>query len=156
MNAKRTYYRCVYGGLASLVAFGIGNGVVQGHNLQTHCKTVPGIVTLSWPASRYPHLRAHWLATLNGTGRTHRKWPSVYTLNRKGAFERRVKLMRETGLPPLPTYDRDELPPAFGRSTWPADVAYIPRDENRSQGASMSAKLLGYCDGTKYQFRWTG
>jgi hypothetical protein len=155
MNAKRTYYRCVYGGLAGLVAFGIGNGAVQGHKLATDCKTAHGVLTLSWPASKYPTIRRHWLATLHGTGRTHRKWPSIYKLNRDGADQRRAKLMRETGLPTRPGYDRDEIPAAFARSTWRADLAYVPSGENRSHGASMGGKLYGYCKGTRFRFRWT-
>jgi hypothetical protein len=155
MSAKRTYYRCVYGGLASLALFGVGNGIVQGHKLESGCKRSATIVVLSWPADRYPNIRAHWLATLHGTGRTHRKWPSVYVLRRSDAPSRRAKLMRLDGLTAKPGYDRDEQPPAFGRSIWRADLAYVPSAENRSHGASMGAKLRGYCEGTRFRFRWT-
>ena len=155
MNAKRTYYRCVYGGLTSLALFGVGNGIVRGSQLESGCKQSATVVVLSWPADRYPNIRAHHKATLNGTGSTGRKWPSVYKLNREGANQRRAKLMRMSGMPTKPGMDRDEQPPAFGRSTWRADLAYVPSRENRSHGASMGGKLRGYCDGTRFRFRWT-
>lgn len=153
---ERRYYRVVYGGIVGLLAFGIGNGIVRGSSIAaTDCKAAHGVVTLTWPASKYPNIRRHWLATIHGTGRTHRKWPSVYKLNRDGADKRRATLMRVSGMPTRPGYDRDEQPPAFGRSTWRADLAYVPSAENRSHGASMGGKLRAYCDGTRFRFRWT-
>lgn len=158
MNAKTAYYRAVWGGIGSLALFGGVNGIVRAHDLPaaSDCKRTAGVVVLSWPASKYPHIRAHWLATLHGTGTSHRKWPSVYTLHRDGATERRAKLMRHSNMPTHVGMDRDEIPAAFARSTWRADLAYVPSAENRSHGASMGGKLRGYCEGTRLRFRWTG
>jgi hypothetical protein len=35
---------------------------------------------------------------------------------------------------------------------WMADVAYVPSSENRSQGASLEAKLNPFCDRTKFEY----
>lgn len=157
MSAKTAYFRIVYGGIASLITFGIGNGIVRAHDLPAaiDCKRTASVVVLSWPASKYPNVRAHWLATLHGTGTSHRKWPSVYTLHRDGATERRAKLMRHSDMQTRVGFDKDEQPPAVGRTTWKADLAYVPSGENRSHGASMGAKLRGYCPGTRFKYRWT-
>ena len=48
--------------------------------------------------------------------------------------------------------DRDEYPPAVGRATARADVAYVPSSENRSHGATLGIKLRRYCDGTRFRY----
>ncbi len=63
---------------------------------------------------------------------------------------RRDRLL--AGYPTRRGYDRDEYPPAIGRATWRADVAYVPSRENRSHGASMGAKLRGLCAGTRFRY----
>jgi hypothetical protein len=151
----RRYYQYVGFFIVGLPVFGAVNHFTHGAASGTQCKQAMGVVTLSWPASRYPNIRRHWLATLAGTGASHRKWPSVYVLHREGAAQRRARLMERSGMPTRSGLDRDEQPPAFARSTWQADLAYVPSGENRSQGWSMGAKLSGYCDGTRFRYRWT-
>ena len=48
--------------------------------------------------------------------------------------------------------DRDEYPPAVGRASVRASVAYVPSSENRSHGATLGIKLRRYCDGTRFRY----
>jgi hypothetical protein len=48
--------------------------------------------------------------------------------------------------------DRDEYPPAVGRSSVRASVRYVPSSENRSHGATLGIKLRRYCDGTRFRY----
>jgi hypothetical protein len=87
-------------------------------------------------------------------------------LNRRGADERRERLLRD--IPTRDGFDRDEHPPAVGRGRGPglergrnprggkADVRYVPSSENRSHGASLGNQLEPFCNGTRfrYLFRW--
>jgi hypothetical protein len=87
-------------------------------------------------------------------------------INRKGADARRDRLL--DAFPTRPGFDRDEYPAAVGRGRpngdlhglvrginprgWMADVAYLPRSENRSHGSSLGAKLRAYCDSTRFRY----
>lgn len=108
------------------------------------CRRPPGVQDLVFSAARYPNIRRHFLAAV-GKG-----WPRVLTLHRRHDSRRRDDLL--DGYPTRRGYDRDEYPPAIGRATWRADVAYVPSRENRSHGASMGAKLRGLCAGTRFRY----
>lgn len=93
-------------------------------------------------------------------------WPRILVLNRPEADGRRDRLLEN--IPTKSGFDRDEYPPAVGRGRangsqhglvqgfgplgWRADVAYVDSSENRSQGASMGAKLRGLCNGTRFRY----
>jgi hypothetical protein len=110
------------------------------------CEKPDNVVDIGFSKTKYPHIRKHVLRSIR------EGWPSVYVLNRKGASERRDRLLE--GVPTKPGFDRDEQPAAMLRKTWHAHVALVPSSENRSQGAVMATKLKRYCDGTKIKFVW--
>lgn len=56
--------------------------------------------------ARYPDIRSHFLDVLD------RGWPRILVINRKGADERRDKLLED--IPTRPGFDRDEYPPQLG------------------------------------------
>jgi hypothetical protein len=115
---------------------------------------------LVFSRAKYPNIRRHFIAAVR------RGWPRVMVLNRKGADDRRERLLED--VPTLPGFDRDEYPAAVGRGKpngdlrglvrginpvgWMADVAYVPSSENRSHGSSLGAKLRGFCDGTRFRY----
>jgi hypothetical protein len=108
------------------------------------CRKPSGVQDLVFSAAKYPNIRRHFLAALD------KGWPRVLTLHRRHDSRRRDDLL--AGYPTRRGYDRDEYPPAIGRATWRADVAYVPSSENRSHGASMGAKLRGLCAGTRFRY----
>lgn len=108
------------------------------------CERPDEVVDVSFSQTKYPHIRAHYRRAVR------EGWPSVFTLNRKGADARRDKALE--GVPTKPGYDRDEEPPAVGRKTWHTHVALVPSSENRSHGATLSVKLKRYCDGTRFRY----
>ena len=120
------------------------------------CARPRGIVNISFSATRYPNIRAHFLAALR-----HR-WPRTLVLNRRGSDARRDRLLSR--YPTRPGRDRDEYPPAVGRGKgrglasgrnprgWLADVKYVPSAENRSHGAVLGIKLRRFCDGTRFRY----
>ena len=97
-----------------------------------------------------------------------RGWPRVMLLNRKGAEQRRQRLLDPAIFPTRAGFDRDEYPAAVGRGRangkqrglirginpigWLADVEYVPSGENRSHGSSLGAKLRRLCDGTRFRY----
>ena len=119
-----------------------------------------GTLRLLFSKTKYRHIRQH---VMNALGKG---WPRVMVLNRKGADERRDRLLE--GIPTRAGMDRDEYPAAVGRGRpngdlrglvrginptgWMADVAYVPSKENRSHGSALGAKLRGFCDGTKFEY----
>lgn len=107
----------------------------------THPATVQPI---GFSATKYPHIRSHELRAIR------RGWERVLVLHRAGADERRSRLLQSW--PTKRGYDRDEYPPAVGRASWQADVAYVPSAENRSHGATMGAKLRRFCEGTRFRY----
>jgi hypothetical protein len=109
--------------------------------------------------SRYPNIRRHYVSAVA------KGWPRILVVNRRGADERRERLLEETTLPPRDGNDRDEYPPAVGRGRggpgltrginpigWRADVAYVPSGENRSHGSSLGGKLRRFCNGTRFRY----
>jgi hypothetical protein len=110
------------------------------------CEKPDNVVDIGFSKTKYPHIRKHVLRSIR------EGWPSVYVLNRKGASERRDRLLE--GVPTKPGFDRDEEPPAVGRKTWRAHVALVPSSENRSHGSSLGIKLRRFCDGTRFKFVW--
>jgi hypothetical protein len=127
---------------------------------KSSCVRPQGVLRLVFTRARYPNIRRHFIAAVK------KGWPRVMVLNRKGADERRDRLLE--GFPTRPGLDRDEYPAAVGRGKpngdqrglvrginpvgWIADVAYLPSSENRSHGSSLGAKLRGFCDGTRFKY----
>ena len=111
---------------------------------------------LVFSAQKYPSIRRHFL------GAIRRGWPRRLVLNRRGADERRERLLR--GVPTHDGFDRDEYPPAVGRGRgpglergrdprgWRADVRYVPSSENRSHPASLGNQLEPFCNGTRFRY----
>ena len=99
---------------------------------------------VTFSAARYPNIRRHYRRALR------KGWPSVLTVHRRHDARRRSKLLAD--IPAKPGFDRDEYPPAIGRATWRADVAYVPSRENRSHGASLGAQLRRFCAGTRFRY----
>jgi hypothetical protein len=124
------------------------------------CVRPAGTLRLVFSKTKYRHIRQHVMIAL-GKG-----WPRVMVLNRKGADDRRDRLLED--IPTRPGFDRDEYPAAIGRGRpnddkrglvrginpigWMADVAYVPSKENRSHGSALGAKLRGFCDGTRFEY----
>jgi hypothetical protein len=108
------------------------------------CELKPhAVIRVVLPPARYPHILAHVrYATSHG-------WPRVLVVNRRGAAHRRD--VATSVLPTRPGFDRDEYPAAVGRTTLTADVRYVPSGENRSQGATMGARLAPFCDGQRFR-----
>jgi hypothetical protein len=122
------------------------------------CFTPARTQGIPFSRSRYPDIYTHYKRAIA------KGWPRILTLNRKGASERRAKLLED--VPTKHGYDRDEYPPAEARGKgfdvrginptgWMADVMLIPSHENRSQGSVMEHELKPYCNGTKFSYRWT-
>lgn len=108
------------------------------------CRRPGGVQDLTFSAATYPNIRRHYLSAVR------KGWPRILTVHRRHDNVRRDRLL--AGYPTRRGYDRDEYPPAIGRATWRADVAYVPSRENRSHGASMGAKLRGLCAGTRFRY----
>jgi hypothetical protein len=138
-----------------------GGGSTQRPPVATHphpasCRRPRGVIAIGFSATRYPHIRAHFLRALR------RGWPRTLVLNRPGADARRDRLLE--GIPTHAGMDRDEYPHAVGRGRgprltsgatprgWRADVAYVPSAENRSHGSTMGIKLRRFCDGTRFRY----
>jgi hypothetical protein len=117
---------------------------------------------LRFSTLKYPNIKAHTEAAIA------RGWPRVMVLNRKGAEQRRQRLLDPAVFPTRAGFDRDEYPAAVGRGRangkqrglirginpigWLADVQYVPSGENRSHGSSLGAKLRRLCDGTRFRY----
>jgi hypothetical protein len=110
---------------------------------------------ISFSATRYPRIRAHVLVA------QARGWPRTLVVNRRGADERRERLLRNVAT--RDGLDRDEYPPAVGRGrgeglTAGADPRVAgrrplrPSGENRSHGARLGIKLRRFCDGTRFRY----
>jgi hypothetical protein len=120
------------------------------------CTRPRGVRRLVFSKAEYPNIRRHFRGALR------RGWPVRLIVNRAGADERRDRLLE--GIPTREGFDRDEYPPAVARGAgrglergsdprgWKADVAYVPSSENRSHGATLGAKLAGFCDGTRFRY----
>jgi Deoxyribonuclease NucA/NucB len=120
------------------------------------CTKPRRIQRLVFSKSEYPNIRRHFRGALR------RGWPRRLVLNRRGADERRDRLLED--IPTKDGYDRDEYPPAVGRGKgeglergrnprgWKAHVRYVPSSENRSHGATLGAKLADFCNGTRFRY----
>ena len=120
------------------------------------CRHPSAVQNITFSKTKYPHIRRHFLAALR------RGWPRTLVLNRPGADARRERLLG--GFPTRDGFDRDEYPPAVGRSKgkglergrhprgWKADVRYVPSSENRSHGSVLGIKLRRFCDGTRFRY----
>jgi hypothetical protein len=120
------------------------------------CVRPTSLQRIVFSAEEYPNVRRHFRGALR------RGWPRRLVLNRRGADERRERLLRD--IPPREGFDRDEYPPAVGRGRgpglergrnprgWKADVRYVPSSENRSHGASLGNQLEPFCNGTRFRY----
>jgi hypothetical protein len=129
----------------------------------TGCKRPKGVQRLAFSKQKYPNIRAHVLKAIAGG------WPKVMVVNRKGAPQRRNRLLEL--MPTKTGFDRDEYPAAVGRGKangasqgliagtdpigWLADIAYVPSSENRSHGSSLGAKLRRLCNGTHFRYAFS-
>lgn len=129
------------------------------------CSRPSAVQRLRFSKAKYPNIRRHTEAAI-ASG-----WPRVMVLNRKGAAERRDRLLDPVIFPTRAGFDRDEYPAAVGRGRanrsqrglvrgtgpigWLADVAYVKRSENRSHGSALGAKLRRFCDGARFRYVFT-
>jgi len=102
------------------------------------------VASIGFSATKYPNIRRHYEAAVADG------WPRVLVLRRAGADERRSRALAHVGT--RAGMDRDEYPPAIGRSSGRASVAFVPSSENRSHGATLGIKLRRYCDGTRFRY----
>ena len=108
------------------------------------CVSPRAVVPIGFSATKYPHIRRHYeRAVAHG-------FPSVLVVHRSGTDARRDRLLQSR--PTRRGMDRDEYPPAVGRASVRASVAYVPSSENRSHGATLGIKLRRYCDGTRFRY----
>jgi hypothetical protein len=107
------------------------------------CTHADRVVVVAISKTRYPAILHHIRVAIRAG------WPRVLTIHRAGADRRRDRAL--AGIPTRPGMDRDEWPMAFARRSWRTHVAYVPSDENRGSGASISLKLRRYCDGTRFR-----
>lgn len=124
------------------------------------CVVLPRVMRVKVSVSRYPENWRHIVDARRGrnTGPdgvtvidNGMRWPTVLTLNRVGADERRVAAFRLSGIGTRPGKARDEYPPAFARVSDAADVRYVDRGPNSGQGASMGNQLRNRCNGQRFQ-----
>lgn len=108
------------------------------------CSKPAGVQRVVFSAAKYPNIRKHFERAVS------KGWPSILTLHRRKTGVRRDRLL--DGFPTRKGYDRDEYPPAIGRATWRADVAYVPSHENRSHGSSLGGQLRRLCAGTRFRY----
>lgn len=121
------------------------------------CERPKGTQIVSFSKTKYPHIRAHYLAAVKAG------WPRFLIVNRPGADARRERLLE--GVPTKDGYDRDEYPPAVARGRgfhirgenprgWKASVRYLKSRENRSHGSSLGGQLRPFCNGTMFRYRF--
>jgi len=144
-------------GVACLIFGGVGGALGAGGRLWNGtakslqsvataraCEKTDDVAEISFSETKYPHIRRHMLHAV------HDGWPTVLVLHRKGADTRRDHALE--GVPTKPGYDRDEYPPAVGRTRTATDVELVPSGENRSHGSAMGVKLRRFCDGQKFRY----
>lgn len=124
------------------------------------CRTQSGVVRVEVSVSKYPHVWRHMVDARAGRntasdGKTivfnHLRWPTVLRKNNHGEDARRAAAFRASHVPPKKGFNRDEYPPAEGRSSDLADIRYVPEHENKSQGTSMGNQLRRWCNGQRYR-----
>ena len=127
------------------------------------CSRPSTVQQLRFSSAKYPNIKLHTQQAIA------KGWPRVMVLNRRGADERRDRLLED--IPTKAGFDRDEYPAAVGRGRangnqkglvrginpigWMADVAYVPSAENRSHGSSLGAKLHKFCNGVRFRYVFT-
>jgi hypothetical protein len=111
------------------------------------CRRENRTVKISFSRTKYPNIRKHWLdAIRKDSART-------LTIHRKGAAQRRSRVLRNT--PTRRGMDRDEYPPAMARkNNRRVSIRHVPSSENRSHGSSMGAKLRRWCSGQRFRVTW--
>ncbi len=123
------------------------------------CARSGRVQPIGFSKTRYPNIRAHYLAAVAGG------WPRILVVNRRGTDARRDRLLSESGLATMPNRDRDEYPPAVGRGRgsraltrginpvgWMASGRLVASSENRSHGSTLGVKLRRFCDGQKFRY----
>lgn len=96
-------------------------------------------------ARRHPATAQHITAAVNMGA------PETVTLDRSTVRSNRTGNLRRK--PPRREYDRDEYPCAVFREGGGADVAYIPRGDNRGSGSSIRHQLRGVPNGARVRVR---
>ncbi len=96
-------------------------------------------------ARRHPASAQHITAAVNMGA------PETVTLDRSTVRSNRTGNLRHK--PPRRKYDRDEYPCAVFREGAGADVAYIPRGDNRGSGSSIRHQLRGVPNGARVRVR---
>ena len=96
-------------------------------------------------ARRHPASAQHITAAVNMGA------PETVTLDRSTVRSNRTGNLRHK--PPRREYDRDEYPCAVFREGAGADVAYIPRGDNRGSGSSIRHQLRDVPNGSRVRVR---
>lgn len=96
-------------------------------------------------ARRHPASAQHITAAVNMGA------PETVTLDRSTVRSNRTGNLRHK--PSRREYDRDEYPCAVFREGAGADVAYIPRGDNRGSGSSIRHQLRGVPNGARVRVR---
>lgn len=96
-------------------------------------------------ARRHPASAQHITAAVNMGA------PETVALDRSTVRSNRTGNLRHK--PPRREYDRDEYPCAVFREGAGADVAYIPRGDNRGSGSSIRHQLRGVPNGARVRVR---
>ena len=93
------------------------------------CRRAPSCRSASAP-TKYPHIRRHYeRAVARGLPDRARRAPV--------GDGRAPRSSAAVAAPTRAGMDRDEYPPAVGRASVRASVAYVPSSENRSHGATL-------------------
>jgi hypothetical protein len=129
--------------LVALLVAGCSN-VATAERPARSCVTPRAVVSIGFSATKYPTIRRHYERAVEAG------WPAVLVVHRSGTDARRDRLLQSR--PTRRGMDRDEYPPAVGRASVRASVAYVPSSENRSHGATLGIKLRRYCDGTRFRY----
>ena len=113
------------------------------HALPRPANGPPRVVVVD--ARRHPASAQHITAAVNMGA------PETVTLDRSTVRSNRTGNLRHK--PPRREYDRDEYPCAVFREGAGADVAYIPRGDNRGSGSSIRHQLRGVPNGARVRVR---
>lgn len=98
--------------------------------------------TVSISRAKYPETASHIEDSIK------QRKPSVLTIDRKGAEQRRKEALKAT--PTKTGFDRDEYPPAmFKEGGDGASVRYISPKDNRGAGSCIGHQCKQYTDGDK-------
>lgn len=131
--------------------------VLAANGQRTDCRTTSSVVKVKVSVSRYPENWRHMVDARAGRNTVDgvkvvndgQRWPTILTVNRRGADDRREAAFAASGLEDQAGKARDEYPPAVLRTGNLADVRYVDRRANSGQGASMGSQLRRWCDGQR-------